>query len=153
MPAEARTKLLGRAVRRFSKVATISVMVLISTGLYAALLHMPSLSALADTPYGRALAMKLGLSVFLLAAGGLNLMLQGREPFGHLVSVELLLAIGVFVATGFLTSLPPADAVQPSTRPEAPSFDESLRQPPMPLPSIPDDPNATLRPADEAVSK
>ena len=138
MPAETRTKLLGRTVRRFSKVATIAVMALISTGLYAALLHMPSLSALVDTPYGRALAMKLGFSVFLLAAGGLNLLLQGREPFGHLVSAELLLAIGVFVATGFLTSLPPADAIQPSTGAEAPQFDEGLRQPPMPLPSLPD---------------
>ena len=67
MPAETRTKLLGRSVRRFSKVATIAVMALISTGLYAALLHMPSLSALADTPYGRALTMKLGFSVFLFA--------------------------------------------------------------------------------------
>ena len=142
MPAETRTKLLGRTVRRFSKVATIAVMALIATGLYAALLHMPSLSALADTPYGRALAMKLGLSVFLFAAGGLNLMLRGREPFGHLVSIELLLAIGVFVATGFLTSLPPADADQPISGTEAPQFDEGLRQPPMPLPSIPNDPNA-----------
>jgi copper transport protein len=139
MPAGTRTKLLGRSVRRFSKVATIAVMALISTGLYAALLHMPSLSALADTPYGRALAMKLGFSVFLFAAGGLNLMLQGREPFGHLVSAELLLAIGVFVATGFLTSLPPANAIQPSTGTKAPQFDEGLRQPPMPLPSLPDD--------------
>ena len=137
MPAETRTKLLGRTVRRFSKVATIAVMALISTGLYAALLHMPSLSALVDTPYGRALAMKLGFSVFLFAAGGLNLMLQGREPFGHLVSAELLLAIGIFVATGFLTSLPPSDAIQPSTGAEAPQFDEGLRQPPMPLPSVP----------------
>jgi copper transport protein len=153
MPAETRAKLLGRIVPRFSKVAILAVMSLILTGLVAILLHVPSLSALANTPYGRALAMKLGLLVFLFAAGGLSLLLQGREPFGHLVSAELLLAIGVFVATGFLTSLPPADAVQPATEAEAPQFDEGLRQPPMPGPTILEDPDATSRPTVEAPSK
>ena len=153
MPTETRAKLLARIVPRFSKVAIIAVMSLILTGLVAILLHVPSLSALANTPYGRTLAMKLGLLVFLFAAGGLSLMLQGREPFGHLVGVELLLAIGVFVATGFLTSLPPADRVQPATGAEAPQFDEGLRQPPMPGPSILEDPDATSRPTVEAPSK
>lgn len=46
VPGEMRAKLLGRSVRRFSKVATIAVMVLVATGLYAALLHVPNLSAL-----------------------------------------------------------------------------------------------------------
>ncbi len=153
MPTETRAKLLARIVPRFSKVAIIAVMSLILTGLVAILLHVPSLSALANTPYGRTLAMKLGLLVFLFAAGGLSLMLQGREPFGHLVGAELLLAIGVFVATGFLTSLPPADRVQPATGAEAPQFDEGLRQPPMPGPSILEDPDATSRPTVEAPSK
>ena len=112
MPTATRTKLLRRIVRRFSNVATIAVMTLIVTGVYTALLHVPDLSALAGTPYGRALIIKLGLLVFLLALGAQNLRLQGRDPFGRLVKVELVLAIGIFVATGFLTSLPPADAAQ-----------------------------------------
>ena len=112
MPAETRAKQLGRTVRRFSTVAMISVMTLIVTGLYATLLHVPNLSALIDTPYGRALSMKLGLLIFLLALGAQNLRLRGRGPFGRLVSAELVLAIGIFVATGFLTSLPPADVAQ-----------------------------------------
>jgi copper transport protein len=82
-------------------------MTLIVTGIYATLLHIPSFSALTGTPYARALVMKLGLAVFTFAAGGINLMLQGREPFDRMVGAELLLALGVFVATGFLTSLPP----------------------------------------------
>lgn len=69
-----------RSVRRFSKVATTAVVVLASTGLYAILLHVPSLQALVATPFGR------------------------------LVVAELLLALGLFIATGFLTSLPPASA-------------------------------------------
>ena len=108
MPADQRAELRRRTVRRFSKVATIAVMTLIVTGLFAILLHVPSTSALIGTPYGRALIVKLGLLVFLLTAGGTNLMLQGREPFSRVVGAELILAIGIFVATGFLTSLPPA---------------------------------------------
>ena len=108
-----RATLLWRAVRRFSKMATLAVMVLILTGAYAVLLHVPSVEALLGTAYGRALMVKLGLAVFLFAAGGANLVLGGRGPFGRIVGVELILAVGVFVATGFLTSLPPATGASP----------------------------------------
>jgi copper transport protein len=110
MPAETRAKLLGRIVPRFSKVATMAVMSLILTGLVAILLHVPSLPALTGTPYGNALIVKLGLLVLLLAAGAVNLVSRGRGPFDRVVHFELALAICVFVATGFLTTLPPADA-------------------------------------------
>lgn len=103
-----REKLGERSVRRFSVVATAAVVVLACTGLYATLLHVPSPQALVATPYGRALLVKLGLLAFVLAAGASNLLLRGRGPFGRLVVIELLLALGLFVATGFLTSLPPA---------------------------------------------
>ena len=113
MPDDTRVKLLDRTVRRFSKVATVAVMSLLITGLYAILLHVPSLSTLVDTPYGRALAVKLGLLVPLLAAGGINLVARGRGPFVQVVRFELILAFFIFVATGFLTTLPPASAVSP----------------------------------------
>ncbi len=51
--------------------------------------------------------------MFLLAAGGANLVLGGRGPFGRIVGVELVLAVGVFVATGFLTILPLASSALP----------------------------------------
>jgi copper transport protein len=105
---ERRAKLRERSVRRFSAVATIAVVVLAATGLYATLLHVPSPQALVDTPYGRALLVKLGLLVLVLAMGASNFLLGGRGPLGRLVAVELLLALALFVATGFLTSLPPA---------------------------------------------
>jgi hypothetical protein len=44
----------------------------------------------------------------LLAVGGANRVLQGWGPFGRLVVVEPVVALAVFAATGFLTSLPPA---------------------------------------------
>lgn len=111
VPREARARLLGRTVRRFSKVASVAVVALLATGLYASLLHVPSFSSLIETPYGRALFVKLGLMVFLLAAGGMNLVDRGEnEAFGRLVGLELALALLVFVATGFLTTLPPPGA-------------------------------------------
>ena len=84
------------------------MLILASTRLYAILLHVPSLQALVVTPYGRALLVKLGLLTLVLAIGAANYLLRGRGPFGRLVVVELLLALALFVATGFLTSLPPA---------------------------------------------
>jgi copper transport protein len=108
LPPDRRAKLRERSVRRFSAVATIAVAVLAATGLYATVLHVPSPQALIETPYGRALLVKLALLALVLAVGSANLLLRGRGPFGRLVVVELLLALGLFVATGFLTSLPPA---------------------------------------------
>jgi copper transport protein len=110
LDADRRAKLRERSVRRFSKVAMTAVLVLASTGLYAILLHVPNLEALVATQYGRALLVKLGLLAFVLAIGAANFLLRGRGPFGRLVVVELLLAFGLFIATGFLTSIPPPDA-------------------------------------------
>ena len=112
MPDGVRVNLLVRTVRRFSKVATGAVVALFVTGLYATLLHVPSLSALTGTAYGNAWLVKMGLVAILLAAGGVNLISRGRGPFGRVVRFELALAIFVFVATGFLTTLPPADIEQ-----------------------------------------
>ena len=107
MASDGRVKLRERSVRRFSAVATIAVAVLACTGLYASVLHVPSPQALVTTAYGLALVTKLALLAVLLGVGTSNLLLRGRGPFGRLVVVELLLALGVFAATGFLTSLPP----------------------------------------------
>ena len=107
MAPDGRAKLRERSVRRFSAVATAAVAVLACTGLYAAVLHVPSPQAMVATPYGLALATKLALLALLLIVGAANLLLRGRGPFGRLLVVELLLALGLFAATGFLTSLPP----------------------------------------------
>lgn len=113
MPAEIRAKLLDRTVRRFSKVATIAVTILVVTGSYAALLQLPDLSALTGSPYGRALIMKLGMVALMLPIGAINLIDRGRDPFSRMVAAEPILALGVFVATGFLTTLPPPEAGSP----------------------------------------
>lgn len=117
VPADRRASLREQSVRRFSRVATTAVLVLAATGLYAILLHVPNLAALASTPYGRALLTKLGLLVLLLGIGGTNYFLRGRGPFGRLVGAELFLALAIFLATGFLTSLPPASAISQEAPP------------------------------------
>lgn len=106
---EERADLRRRTVRRFSRVATVAVLVIVVTGLYTTLLNVSGLPALAGTAYGRALVMKLGLTVLLLATGGINLIDKGDGPLGRMLGLELALAAGIFVAAGFLTSLPPAN--------------------------------------------
>ena len=108
---DSQTKLRERSVRRFTAVATCAVVVLSCTGLYAAVLHVPNPQALVDTLYGRTLLVKLGLLALVLAIGACNLLLRGRGPLGRLLVVELLLALALFVSTGFLTSLPPASGM------------------------------------------
>jgi copper transport protein len=135
MPTEARKTLLARTVRRFSKVATGAIVLIIVTGLYTALLHVPNLPALIETPYGQVLILKLGILIFLLMLGAQNLMLQGKGPFGRLVGAELILALGIFAATGLLTTLPPADAAQQEIIQQIiPNPTEDIRQPAMPTP-------------------
>lgn len=104
-----RADLRRRTVRRFSKVATVAVAVILLTGLYSTLQNVAGPVALVGTAYGRALTMKLGMTVLLLATGGINLIDKGDGPLGRMVGLELALAAGIFVAAGFLTSLPPAN--------------------------------------------
>ena len=104
---ETRAKLLDCTVRRFTRIATAAVLVLLVTGSYMILVHTPSLLALVEAPYGRALLMKLSFVALMLPIGLINLLDSDRESFSSMVVLELILAFGVFTATGFLTSLPP----------------------------------------------
>ena len=107
-PREERPRFLTTAVPRFSRLALLSVTLLALTGTYAALLRIPSLAGLTGTPYGRSLLIKLGLLLPLLALGARNLLRRGRGTFRRWVAAELVLAAGILIVTGFLSSLPPA---------------------------------------------
>jgi len=61
--------LIAQRVRRL---ATISVAGLIPAGLYGALLHIPSIDRLVNSPYGRTLLVKLTLAAVLLGMGAAN---------------------------------------------------------------------------------
>lgn len=119
-----RWQLLVELVSRFSRLALASVAVLAATGLYQAMLHVGSLEALPATAYGWSLVAKLALVAPLLLLGAINLLVIGpglrwrdRERdalarrFGWIVRGEATLAALVLLASGVLTSLPPARQV------------------------------------------
>lgn len=62
----------ANAFDRFSLVAGLSVIAIVSTGVFNGLVQIPSWSAFVDTAYGRVLLVKLGLLLPLFAIAGLN---------------------------------------------------------------------------------
>ena len=112
----ARRNALWRLVRRFSGAAALSVVVLVITGLYSAWAQVTEIAAL-DTAYGVALRSKLALFAVLLAVAAVNLIwvrprLRGSGTAARwlrrTVVAEILLAVLVILAVGFLTALEPA---------------------------------------------
>ena len=68
-----RTRLLAAVLVRFSPIALGCVVALAATGVLQALIDMGwSLSALTSTPFGRAVLIKVGLLVVLVALGAVN---------------------------------------------------------------------------------
>ena len=69
---DARMEVLGLVVPRFSRVAVVSVLLVIATGVGASLIHLPTLSSLWGTSYGQAILVKVALLAAALVAGGIN---------------------------------------------------------------------------------
>lgn len=133
LPAARRIAGLAAVVPRFSNVAFVSVLLLLGTGTWATVNHMPTLNALWLTGYGVAILVKIGLllAAMALAAGKLlrttpRLAAAGDRPelgapaAGRLrraVSGEALLIAAAVFAAAVLSSLappPPAFALQNS---------------------------------------
>ena len=119
-----RRRAIARIVERFSALASISVAVIIFTGLLSAWLHVVEPGRLFSTPYGRTLLVKIGLVSPLLLMGAVNLTWVRRRlrtpADGELdrslawlvkiVRVEAVVAAGILLASGFLTTLEPGQA-------------------------------------------
>ncbi|MBA3513342.1 MAG: copper resistance protein CopC/CopD [Pyrinomonadaceae bacterium] len=67
-----RIGLLAQVIKRFTRVAMPSVGLLVLAGLYNTWVHVPSLSGLWMTPYGKTLLLKLFFVGLMLLLGGLN---------------------------------------------------------------------------------
>ncbi|MFL5910229.1 MAG: copper resistance CopC/CopD family protein [Gaiellaceae bacterium] len=65
-------RLLASVVLRFSAIALAAVIVLVGTGVVQALEHVGSWGALTATGYGRAVLVKIGLTLALVCLGALN---------------------------------------------------------------------------------
>jgi len=125
---ERRTAALATVVPRFSWIAFASVMVLIASGTWASILHLPTLASLWQTSYGVAILVKAALlaTAMLLAAVNLartkpRLAAAAEQPetargaaglLRILVSGEVILVVAAIFAAGVLSSLaPPARAL------------------------------------------
>ncbi len=74
VPAAGRVPALSSVVPRFSNVAFVAVLLLLATGTWATINHMPALDALWLTGYGVAILVKIGLLIAAMALGAGNLL-------------------------------------------------------------------------------
>jgi copper transport protein len=133
LSAAGRVAGLSVVVPRFSNVAFASVLLLLGTGTWATINHMPALDALWLTGYGVAILVKIGLLISAMALGAFNLLRTkprlvaarehpelGEPAAGLLrrtISGEALLITCAVFAAAVLSSLappPPAFALQNS---------------------------------------
>ena len=121
-----RTRLLAALVSGFSTLALVAVGALMASGITQSIVHLSSFGDFVDTPFGRALLVKIGLFLGLLSLGAYNRqrlrprlqrIATGGEPPGRdglmlrrTLRSELGLMAGVLTATAFLTSYAPPAA-------------------------------------------
>ncbi len=121
-----RSRVLGRVITLFTRLAVPGVAVLLLAGLYNSWTHVESLRELRDTPYGRTLLIKVLFVLPMLALGAYNgfrlgpragrLAAAGDGPadagvergFIRSVKVEALLGVLVLLATAALVFITPA---------------------------------------------
>jgi copper transport protein len=112
-----RREVFAEAIPRFSTMAIASVLVLTLSGLYSSWLQVGNLYGLRETEYGQTLALKLILTVPLLALGAVNLLWIGPRMrsaagsgrhFGRVLGAEAALGLAVLAIVAMLVSLPPA---------------------------------------------
>ncbi len=121
-PAPAETPFIPALAARWSRAAGASLGVLVVTGSYGILLHIPAISAFTQTAYGRTLGLKLLLVAALAALGGLNhfvfrpypaALVRMRPPLRFLRAVAGEIGVGaaVLLVVAILTITPPANVV------------------------------------------
>jgi putative copper export protein len=110
------TDVQSRVVRRFSRLAVTSVVLLSVTGLYGATQHFSALGSLFTTAYGRVLLVKIALFGILLLFGAANKLVlmprlavpgEGERAFTYTVPSEMAVATVRLFVVGVLTSIAP----------------------------------------------
>jgi copper transport protein len=104
------------AVPRFSNVALVAVLLLLGSGIWASFEHLPTLSSLWQTNYGKTVLLKASLVTVAICFAAVNLLRArpglGGEPsteqlLRRLVSGEVLLVAGAVIGGALLSSFPP----------------------------------------------
>jgi len=114
---------LSVCVPRFSRVAFVSVLLLVGSGTGAAVIHLPTLASLWQTSYGKTIIVKVGLLGGAMLLAPINMLrntprlraahVRPAEAAGaatllrRLVSGEVVLVAGAILAAATLSSLPP----------------------------------------------
>jgi copper transport protein len=122
-----RTRLLASSLARFSPLALASVIALVASGVVQSIVHLSALSQLWETPFGRAVLIKIALLLFLVALGAhnrqrslpqLRRLAQASSPPGpagtllrRALRAEVALVVTVLAVTAALVSYPPPAAV------------------------------------------
>jgi copper transport protein len=99
-------------IARFSKLASICVIVILGTGIYSSVLHIPSFDTLFNTTYGWMLLAKGALMLVMLALG-FNGLLRGKKQdrkLGRGVWIEFYTGVIVLILAAMLANLPTAAA-------------------------------------------
>lgn len=116
LEAGRRAGAVAALVAAFSPAALVLAGLVVATGLLASWLHLPSVSALWETPYGTALLRKLVLVALLFAAGSYN-WLRVRPKLGsdavtgtlrRSAGIELAIGAAVLVLTAILVAVSPS---------------------------------------------
>jgi copper transport protein len=123
-----RLRALATVTPRFSRTALAAVLALVATGAAQTVVELPTLGALWETGYGRAILVKIGLLGAASALGAVNLLVttprlaragarddpggggRGAALLRRTVSGELVLVTSTVFAASVLTSLPPPAA-------------------------------------------
>jgi copper resistance protein D len=99
-------------MKRVSSLALLSVVLLVSTGIYSSLIHIKTFALLFGTEYGRVLLVKVSVFSLVLVLAAFNRwyfmpkLLARRVAFQRILIVEVCLLVTVLVVTGLLTVSP-----------------------------------------------
>ncbi|MBT2647079.1 copper resistance protein CopC [Bacillus sp. ISL-34] len=94
-------------VQRFSKWAFLFVIILIVSGIYSSLQHVPTIHSLFNTTYGQLLLAKIGLMLVMIVLGGFHF-LRGKKQtkkLGYSVGMEFGLGIVILLVAALLTNV------------------------------------------------
>lgn len=109
---------VGALVHRFSPLAVASVVLLMATGVYASLRHIPRVESLWADDYGRLVSAKVALLGVLVLFGAYNQRVLGPKLrsgatrpafFRRVLQAEAVVMVLVLGAAGILASTPPPD--------------------------------------------
>ncbi|ANZ17383.1 copper resistance protein CopC [Streptomyces noursei ATCC 11455] len=115
------------AVRRFSRIAFGSVLVLVATGTYQSWRQVGSWRALTDTSYGQLLLVKVGLVVVMVAVAGLSRRWTNRLAATATTDTAAAVAVPAAVPAAGADAEAEADSARPGA-PTAPADPDRAAQ-------------------------